>query len=421
MMTKKLFALVDCNNFYVSCERVFKPAWQNKPVVVLSNNDGCIIARSNEAKRLNIPMGAPLFKWQSVIKQHKVIVCSSNYALYGDMSKRVMQILQSFICDMEIYSIDEAFLRLDKMAPQHLPELMLTIRKVILQWIGLPVSIGVAPTKTLAKAANGYAKKFTQQGVYFLELNDVDNLLGKLNVTDIWGVGTRLGIQLNKLGIYTALDLKKANSAQMRKYFSVNVERIVLELNGIACLDLETPVPRQNIMSSKSFGQLLTQFNDIAAALANYVATACVKLRSQQSLARGMTVFLRTSQHSKPASKRYANSISIKFPQPLHDTGHLIELAIQQLQKIFKPGYSYQKTGVILLDLVDSADIQMDCFTSQIVNRDKLMQAIDMINHHYGKHSVYYAVEGVLKTWGMKVNQRSPRYTTDWNELLIVS
>ncbi len=416
-----MFALVDCNNFYASCERVFNPKLRQKPLIILSNNDGCVIARSNEAKKLGIPMGAPLFKCQHIVKKHKIIVLSSNYTLYGDMSDRVMYILKYYFPDIEIYSIDEAFLRLDNMAlNDNVENFLQNIRNIILRWTGIPVSIGVAQTKTLAKVANHYAKKHIDNGVFYLSKSTENKVLANLDITDIWGVGHRLGRRLQAMGYITALDLKMANAKIIRSQFSVNLERTIRELNGIACFDLESIVPKQSIMSSRSFGKKVTEFNEVSAALAHYAAIACEKMRAQNSLTDRITVFVRTSPHAEPASKRYENCISLGLDAPTADTGQIIQLAIQGLSKIFKVGYEYQKTGIFLQNLTPDAEQHYSLFEIATINRTQLMHTLDFINEKMGASTVFYAVEGIQKNWKLKANKRTPRYTTNWDELLTV-
>lgn len=416
-----MFALVDCNNFYASCERVFNPKLRQKPLIILSNNDGCVIACSNEAKKLGIPMGTPLFKCQHIVKKHKIIVLSSNYTLYGDMSDRVMYILKYYFPDIEIYSIDEAFLRLDNMAlNDNVENFLQKIRNIILRWTGIPVSIGVAQTKTLAKVANHYAKKHTDTGVFYLSESTVNKVLANLDITDIWGVGHRLGHRLQSMGYITALDLKMANPKVIRSQFSVNLERTIRELNGIACLDLESVAPKQSIMSSRSFGKKVTEFNEVSAALAHYVSIACEKMREQKSQTDQITVFLRTSPHVEPVSKRYENCISLSFYAPTADTGQIIQLAIQGLSKIFKSGYEYQKTGILLQNLTPDSEQQYSLFETSTINRTQLMQTLDHINEKMGADTLFYAVEGTQKSWKLKANKRTPRYTTSWDELLTV-
>lgn len=410
----KIFALIDCNNFYASCERVFNPALQNKPIVILSNNDGCIIARSNEAKQLNIPMGAPFFEYAKLIKQHKVHVFSSNYALYGDMSERVMSLLEQFSPDLEIYSIDEAFLRFDQLSDSDYAARALAMRDFIFKATGLPTSVGIGSTKTLAKVANHYAKK-NHLTVFELAQNNTDEILKQMAVEDIWGIAWRTGHKLRKLNIKTAFELKYTSPLYIRKLFGIVLAKTVYELNNIACLDLQPPEAKKNIMSSRSFATRLTSLVDLSAAIASFCAQAGTKLRAQQSLACGISIFLRTGKHdyNEPF---YSNCLSMPLINPTDDTGYLIQTAQQCLQKIYRPGYRYQKAGVLLLDLIDKDHQQLSLLPS-LPNRDNLMAVIDKINQRMGDKTIYFAQEYSRKILSSKRAYKSPSYTTNWQEL----
>ena len=321
----KVFALVDCNNFYASCERVFDPTLKRRAIVILSNNDGCIVARSNEAKALGIPMGGPLFEQKAIIKKHNVAVFSSNYQLYGDMSQRVMDSLRLYTPDMEVYSIDEAFLRLDHLQPRNLYEYCKAIREKVFQWTGIPVSIGIAPTKVLAKVANHVAKK--QTGIFDIRSQQAqDEILKTLNVDKIWGVAGRWAERLRLMGINKASELRDASPTIIRKHLSVVGERILRELRGQICIDLEEIQPRKSIMSSKSFGNLLTKKEPIAEALANYAARACEKLRKQNSQAQRVHVFVETNGF-REIDRQYNNGFTYTLTTPTSDTRSIIEAA----------------------------------------------------------------------------------------------
>lgn len=417
-MNSKIFALMDCNNFYASCERVFNPALRGKPIVVLSNNDGCIVARSNEAKQLGIPMGAPFFKYEKLINHYKVYVFSSNYALYGDMSDRVMSLLDYYSPDIEIYSIDEAFLRFDLLADKNFMERACIMREYILRATGIPISIGISNTKTLAKIANKIAKKSTV-GVFQLNPDNIDTVLASIEVEDIWGIAHRMGLKLRQLNINTALDLKRTSPIKMRKLFNIMIERTVHELNGISCLDLEQVSSKKNIMSSRSFGTRLTELTDISAAISSFCARASEKLRAQQSLATGMYIFLRTSYFNTNAPQ-YSNSITMQFETPTDDTGYIIQTAKTCLRQIYKKGYHYQKAGVLLMDLIGKKNQQPSLFTVSPA-RDKTMAVIDKINAQMGTKTIYFGAEGNNRRWRTKCEQRSPCYTTNWRELLKVT
>jgi DNA polymerase V len=415
------FALVDCNNFYASCERVFNPSLDGKAIVVLSNNDGCVVARSNEAKKLGVPMGAPFHEWKRLCDKKILYAFSSNYALYGDMSKRVMQVLESFCPDIEIYSIDESFLCLDGFLHKDLVQFSMQMRKQVKQWTGIPVSIGIGPTKTLAKIANHIAKKRTAEGV--CNLTDAairESFLDDFPVEDIWGVGARYAKRLTELNIYTARQLRDANPKMIRLNFSVVMERVVQELRGVSCIPLEEIQPKQQIMSSRSFGKLVTDVEDIEEALSTYAARACLKLRNQQSVAGGLSVFIHTNRF-RIGEPQYANSITYQFTEPHNDNGYIIRIAKKCLGQIFRPGYQYQKTGIMLLDLSPESFVQHDLF-SQIKSRsENLMPVLDLINKKFGKDTVFTAAEGIECDWRARCKRMSPKYTTSWLELVRVS
>jgi len=415
----RAFALVDCNNFYASCERVFNPALEGRPIVILSNNDGCIVARSNEAKALGIGMAAPYYQCKALCEQHNVAVFSSNYELYGDMSQRVMQSLRRFCVDMEIYSIDEAFLMLEGASSQQMIVYAQKIHTHIKQWTGIPVSIGIAPTKTLAKMANYLAKKhFKQPVMSLLDPALQENILSRVNVEDIWGISRGRAQRLRRLGIFTAKQLRDAEAKAIRKHLTVIGERMVYELRGTPCLLLEDIVgAKKNIMSSRSFGYLLTTQVDIAAALANYTAHACQKLRQQKSRAQAIGVFLRTNRFCAKDAQ-YRNEIVYRFVAPTNDTREIIALAKKALSAIYQPGYAYQKVGIILMELVPDTYQQQDllCQTNYQLS-DKLMAVLDNINFKMGKKGLFIAAQGTNRPWLMRCDKRSPRYTTCWDEL----
>jgi len=418
----KVFALVDCNNFYASCERVFDPSLKNRPIVVLSNNDGCIVARSNEARALGIPMGVPFFESKAVIKKNKVAVFSSNYQLYGDMSQRVMDSLRLFAPDMEVYSIDEAFLRLDHLQPRNLTKYCKTIRAKVMQWTGIPVSIGIGPSKVLAKVANRVAKKQTDDGVFDIRSQQAqDEILSTLDVEKLWGIAGRWAERLGRIGIEKASELRDASPTIIRKHLSVVGERIVRELKGQSCIDLEDIQPRKNIMSSKSFGALLTKKEPLEEALANYAARACEKLRQQNSRAQAVYVFVQTNGFRK-TDKQYNNALTCTLTVPTSDTRLIIEAAKFCLSRIYKQGYRYKKTGIMLLDLIPASLEQKHLFAdSDHRPGDHLMDLVDRINKDHGPDTLFFGAQGVTREWKMRCGSRSPRYTTQWDELLRVS
>ena len=416
-------ALIDVNNFYVSCERVFNPKLIGKPVVVLSNNDGCAVARSNEAKGLGVQMGAPWFKLKDLAKQHGMIGLSSNYALYADMSNRVMSILREYSPDQEVYSIDESFLDLTGFQSRDLIKYGQHMRKRILRWTGLPVCVGIGSTKTLAKLANHCAKK---QPVFnsVCNLNNLSNaeldlLLSQIDVGEIWGIGRKLAPKLQALGINSVLDLKRASPERLRQQFSVVMEKTVRELNGTVCIELaEIAPPKQQIMSSRSFGQSVQDYNSLTESITLYVSTAAVKLRQQQSLAGSVYVYIATSPF-KLDEKQYSNGIRIPLPSPTDDTRLLANIALWALKQIYRPNYSYAKAGIVLSELVTRQYLQNDLF-ARLPSSDALMTVMDGINRKMGRESIKLASEGFVRPWRMKQGNKSPSYTTKWGELPVV-
>ncbi|GAB4359449.1 MAG: Y-family DNA polymerase [Methylohalobius crimeensis] len=419
------FALVDCNNFYASCERVFQPRLDGRPVVVLSNNDGCVIARSQEAKALGVPMGAPYFKIESLVRRHRVTVFSSNYALYGDMSRRVMQVLAGFAPRIEPYSIDECFLDLAGM-PEALTAYALEVARIVRQWTGIPVSIGIAPTKTLAKIANRLAKRGGSPDGPVLDwerLVSPEAALAAVPVEEVWGIASRWGERLRHLGIGDARALREADPKRLRRHFGVVMERIGRELRGVSCLPLETVPPhRKQILTSRSFGQRLTEFDDLRAAVTAFAARAGEKLRSQELCAQALTVFLHTSPFD-PRQPYYTNARTLAFERPTQNTGDLIRAAVKGLKQIHRLGPVYQKAGVMLLDLVPAGIGQgtlFDAETDRSRRSDRLMQALDDINRRYGRQTLHYAGEALNGRWRMRQALKSPSYTTRWKALPVV-
>ncbi len=418
-----MFALVDCNNFYASCERVFQPKLEGWPVVVLSNNDGCVIARSQEAKELGIPMGAPFFKIERALHRHRVVVFSSNYALYGDLSRRVMQVLAGFAPRTEVYSIDECFLDLSGLSGDltaHALDIVRTVRR----WTGIPVSIGIAPTKTLAKIANRLAKKGLSPDGPVLEWSRLpapeSEVLAGVPVEAVWGVASRWGERLRSLGIGHAQALREADPKRLRRHFGVVLERIGWELRGIPCIPLESlPPPRRQILTSRSFGRRLERFEDLRAAVTAFAARAGEKLRAQDLCAQALCVFIHTSPFD-PKQPYYVNSATLAFAGPECDSGRLIRSAVTGLERIFRSGLAYQKAGVMLLDLVPEGAAQGMLFGEATVRpgRSKcLMRVLDRINRRHGRHAIRYAGEMLSSDWRMCQLRRSPAYTTRWQEL----
>lgn len=420
-----IFALVDVNNFYVSCERAFNPKLEGVPMVVLSNNDGCAVARSAEAKALGIKMGEPWHKLKDLARQHGILAYSSNYTLYGDMSQRAVEVLSAFTPHLEVYSVDESFLQIESVLKLYTSatDMGQQIRQRMKQWLGLPVCVGIGPTKTLAKLANHMAKKMTRfDGVcdlHALPRAERVELMSTIEVGEVWGVGKRNAARLNDMGIYTVLDLRNTKPAEIRKHFSVVLERTCQELRGVSCLELEDVAPdKQQIMSSKSFGQPVMFVEDLCEAISVYVERATQKLRAQESLAGGLYVFLRTNPFD-PRAEQYSANHHVSFGVPTDDSRVITDLAVQVIKHLYKPGYVYKKAGVMLTGLTEVANRQNDLFTdtSAIEKSSKLMKALDEINGRFGRDSLICASSGFDRKWSMKCSNRSPLYTTDWRQL----
>lgn len=418
-----VFALVDCNNFYASCEKLFNPTLKNRPVVVLSNNDGCVVARSAEVKALGIPMGVPWFKIQDEAKRHSIVAFSSNYALYADMSNRVVEVLSQFSPNIEVYSIDESFLELSGFERLGYQEYGAAIRQRVADWLGLAVCVGIGPTKTLAKMANHAAKKSLAgaNGVCdFLSMKqeDLTSLLQGIPVGEVWGVGRKISARLEEIGVTTALQLREADAENIRSRFSVVLERTVRELRGISCLELEEVVPdKQQIMCSRSFGSLVYDRAELEEAVASYIGRAAEKLRAQDALAGALQVYIRTNIF-KPEVPQYQKGLTLPLSEATSDTRLLVAWALRILKRIYRPGYGYHKAGVMLMDITPRGNQQFSLFAPSSVasaRSGKLMEALDGINQRYGRGTLRLAVEGVEKGWQMRRGNLSPRYTTDWN------
>jgi len=420
-------ALIDVNNFYVSCERVFNPKLKHKPVVVLSNNDGCAVARSNEVKALGIGMGAPWFKFKDLARQHGIVAMSSNYALYADMSNRVMSILRDFSPQQEVYSIDESFLDLTSFNSKDLIQYGQQMRHRILQWTGLPVCVGIGSTKTLSKLANHCAKKRKEFNSVCnfntMPLHDLDNLLNQIEVGEIWGVGRKLAPKLQALGFNTVLDLKRASPERLRKQFSVVMEKTIRELNGTVCIEMEDIAPaKQQILSSRSFGYPVTDYESLAQSVTLYMSSAAGRCRKQMSFAGAVQVFITTSPF-KPDVPFYSNAMTIALPSPTQDTRMLVNAALWGLKQIYRPNYQYVKAGVMLSELVPMEGVQTDLF-SRVTTSPKsnaLMSAMDSINKKMGKEAIKLASEGFARPWKMKQGNKSPSFTSKWDEILRVN
>lgn len=422
-MSQLVFGLVDCNSFYCSCERVFDPSLNNKPVIVLSNNDGCAVSRTDEAKALGIEMGAVYFKIKDLVRKHDVKVFSSNYTLYGDMSHRVMQILSTFVPEMEIYSIDEAFLSFTGMKNKNLNEYALEIKDTVFQYTGIPTCIGLGPTKVLAKVANKVAKKnkIKTKGVFNLCDPDFKNeVLRKFPVEDIWGIGRQSAKKLYAHNIRTAFDLMKSDPEHIRKFLTVVGGRIVEELRGISCLDLELDAEdRKQIVSSRSFGKQVKDIAELKESVANHITNAAEKLRQQNLQCGYLSVFIQTNPFKNVP--QYYNSTGAKLLTATSVTPKLINEAFNLLNRIYRDGYEYKKAGVILNDLTKNTFIQQDLFgTTDSESELKFMKIIDEINRFHGKGTVKFAACGVDQFWKMLSEMKSQCYTTRWSELLKV-
>jgi DNA polymerase V len=421
-----LLALVDCNNFYVSCERVFRPDLNGKPVAVLSNNDGCIVARSQEVKDLGVKMGVPVFQIQQLVNQYQIQLFSSNYTLYANFSARVMSLLEEFAPRIEIYSIDEAFLDLTGVCQQDSIAYGHRIRKAVVRATGIPVCVGLGPTKTIAKLANFAAKKWKKtDGV--LDLSDPlrrEKLMKIVPVGEVWGIGSHTDAKLNQLSIHTVWDLAIQPSKRIQAQFNVTVARTVLELNGIPCLELEEIAPdKQQIVCSRSFSRRLTELREVSEAMAEFCSRAAEKLRRQQSVTGCITIFIRTSPFN-PKEPQYQRVASIKLASATQDTRAIIATANRMLKEIFKAGYGYQKCGVQLSHIQpESSPGQLELFdyadNSLPTENRQLMKAVDQINRRFPK-SISVAATGFDKTWKAKAERVSQRYTTDWRELVKV-
>ena len=414
--TKKI-ALIDCNSFYVSCERLFNPKIRRKPVVVLSNNDGCIISRSNEAKALGIKMGEPYFKEKEIIVKNNVQVFSSNYSLYGDISRRVMRTLKRFNSDIEIYSIDEAFLDLSNYSDKEVENVGHEIRSIVLKWTGIPTSIGIAKTKTLSKVANHIAKKKQSGVVSLIGIKNIDPILEKVEINDVWGVGRQLTKFYHKNGIYNAKQLKNKSNSWIKKNSNVLGSRTAMELRGISCIDLETTVSkRKSCVVSRSFGKRVESFQQLKEAIANYSLNASEKIRSESLVTKSITVFIRTS----PFQNRfgfYSNSKTIDLPIATNNSIEIVKTALNALEAIFKNGYRYQKSGVMLSHLSDSSN-NKNLFSSEKDEKiNNLMKSIDNTNYRYGRSTLSLASAGVQKRWNMRKEYSSKIDTADFYSL----
>lgn len=415
------YALIDCNNFFVSCERVFNPQLRNKPVAVLSNNDGCIISRSEELKKLGVPMCAVVFEWKDILEKHNVILCSGNFSLYQDMSDRVFQILRKFSEAIEIYSVDEAFLRLTLTDERKLIDYCRRIKQTVYEYTGIPVSIGIGTNKTQAKLANKIAKSSTHNGVALLDTNSMLTYAPLLKLDDIWGIGYRSIKKLPVFNINSIQDFMKTDRHLLKQKFGVLMERTWLELHGVRCYPINTNrSSKKGILCSRTFKYAHSDYKKTLEAVASYAATAAVSLRNQNSLAGSISVFISTGKHS---ASRLINSHEIILDTPSAYTPTLAKAALTSLAKIYKSGIKYKRAGVFLSNLYDIGEVQQNMFaayTSQIKN-SQIMATVDYLNSEWGKGTIKFANQGINVPVVVEQVMKSPKYTTNWLELPIIS
>jgi DNA polymerase V len=426
--TKQLFALVDVNNFYVSCERVFVPKLADVPMVVLSNNDGCAVARSAEVKALGVKMGTPWFQMKDLAKQHGILAYSSNYTLYGDMSSRVVEVLRKFTPNLEVYSIDESFLQIEAVLKQYADPTSMgqIIKEKVRDTTGLPVCVGIGASKTLAKLANHLAKKHPQ----FIGVCDISSMpkealyqwMAETAVGEVWGIGSKTAKKLKELKINSIFDLVQASPQAMRQQFGVVIERICYELRGVSCLQLEEVAPaKQQIISSRSFGKPVSSMEELAESVATHTARGAEKLRTQKSVTGALTIFVQTNPH-KPFEPQHHQSITVALIDPSDNTLTLTSAALKGLKQIYKTGFKYKKAGVIFNLLADKPTIQQSLFDDVEVKGKSagLMKAMDSINSRFGNAAIKTAASGTKQDWQMRSGNRSPNYTTQWDELPVV-
>ena len=414
-------ALIDCNSFYASCERIFNPKLLGKPIVVLSNNDGCIITRSAEAKALGIKMGEPYFKAKKIIEKNNVKVFSSNYSLYGDISQRVMEILLGFSPEVEIYSIDEAFLNFKGFKNHELLTYCKHIRQTIKQWVGIPVSIGVGSTKTLSKIANHLAKKEADyEGICILKGDEkIEEALNRIEIGDVWGIGRRLSKFLRNYEVRTAKQFAFLDRRWIRKNMGVVGEKIQLELCGVSCLDLELlPSPKKSCCVSRSFSRPIEKIEELQESIANYGSRVAEKIREEGLIAQSMSIFVLTNHFNKK-EKQYSSSIKLQLDYPTSDSKLIVKRAVEGIKRIYKEGYRYKKAGIILYELHSSSSVR-GLLDYDKPRTDSLMRSLDEINYRYGSATLKLAAEGIRRSWHMRREKVSPCYTTSFDQLMIV-
>ena len=417
-----MYALVDCNNFYASCERVFNPNLEGKPVAILSNNDGCIISMSDEAKAIKLPFGAPIFKWEAFCKANNISVLSSNYPLYGDMSSRVMNILKQFTPEVEVYSIDEAFLKFEGFQNYNLNDYGLKIKNRILKWTGIPTSVGIAPTKALSKVANKIARKFPKEtnGSYLIDSNQSRiKALKWTKIEDVWGIGHGLKKRLQAKGCKTAYDFTQLNDDWVRKTMSVVVWRLKKDLEGISKIEMETPMRKKAIATTRSFDYTYDDINYIKERVSTFATVCAEKLRKQGSSCHMIIVTLRSDRH-KQNTVQHRESIMVSFSYPTDSSLLISKQAVNAVESIYKKGIQYKKAGVIVTGLVPTDNYQLDLFNKEDPKHKPLMSAIDHINKKYKAHKIKIGNQDLQRTWKMRQERLSPRYTTNINEIIKV-
>ena len=416
-MSQPIFALIDCNNFFVSCERIFRPDLEGKPVVVLSSNDGCAVARSNEAKALGIPMGAPAFKYRQLFRDHDVVQFSANFELYGDISKRITMLLTSITPRIEVYSVDESFLDLSQLDIRDYATWGKMVRQKILEWVGIPVSIGIAPTKTLAKLASERAKKDPEhEGVLVYDSTDY---LERTPIQDIWGVGWRLAPRLRAEGVSNAWHLACLSPQRAQQLMGIHGRQMVAELNGVSCYPLAREgKPQKSISRTRTFGEDTSEANVIESALANFTTQACYRLRREGQLTRRAGLFLTTSRF-KPGYRSWSREV--QFSTPTADPGLILHTLVEQFSQLYSPQQSYHRAGVFLYDFAPAGQLQTDLLgyvdTPLFDKATARLQAIDQVNNRWGKYTLRIAAEDLARRWEPKHRLRSPRYVSNWDEL----
>lgn len=413
------YALIDCNNFYASCERMFRPQLNGKPVVVLSNNDGCVIARSNEAKALGIPMGAPFFEYQVLFKLHNVHVFSANFALYGDLSNRVMNILSEYSPEIEIYSIDEAFLKLDGFEKFDLKAYGLEMKRNVTRSTGIPISVGIAPTKSLAKVANKIAKKFPKEfgGSYVIDTEEKRiKALKWTKVEDVWGIGRQLSKKLNLLNVHNAYEFTQLSEGWIKKNMSIVGLRLKKDLSGIPVLDLEDVQKKQSIACTRSFETNYTKYEDLKERITTFTSSVGEKLRKQKTCTNRIQVYINTNRHREDQDQ-YNNSITLKLPYPTNSTIELAKFALIALGKIFKEGYGYKSAGLITMDFTNEDESQIKLFENSDPRHSSLMESLDKLNKRMGQQKIRLASQD-KRTWKMRQENLSPRYTTSLKDII---